>query len=291
VPRDGAGERGRRESHRGDGRNWDGRHWGHHGGNRIYIGGGWWDPWYYGYGYGWGWSGWWWPWGPGSVMYDRPYREGRGSGFGALDLDVWPGDAEIYVDGDRVGTADDFDGFPSYLWLPRGTYDVVIYLPGFQSIARQYSIYDGLVIDVNDRMERGQAVRPEDLPAKTHERRDERLRHEAEQQEAARRREEWRQRQEEHDRSSVAPGASAPGRDASDEARVHFSITPNDASVYLDGHFLGTASELEGLSAGLVVTPGSHHLEVVRPGFAAHETSFDSSPGEDVQLAVELEED
>ena len=39
---------------------------------------------------------------------------------------------QIYVDGNLVGTADDFDGFPDFLWLEKGTYDVVIFAPGFQ---------------------------------------------------------------------------------------------------------------------------------------------------------------
>jgi len=278
----------------------------HHRGRRAFASGGWCDPWYSGPGrgggWGWGWGGWWGPWGPAGVYYDGPYRRGgRGSGYGALDLDVWPGDAEIYVDGNRVGSADDFDGFPSYLWLPRGTYDVVIYLPGFQTIARQYSVYDGLVIDVEDRMERGQAVRPEDLPAKTHDRRDERLRNEAEIQERARRRDEWRQRQAEADMAppaEAAPGVAdtkgtgaAPERDSGSAARVHLVVVPRDASVYLDGNFIGTGAELVQLSAGVVVTPGSHRLEVVRPGYEAKEIDFESTPGEEVRLQVELDED
>jgi hypothetical protein len=231
------------------------------------------------------------------VIYDRPYHAGRGTGYGALDLDVWPGRAQIFVDGDVVGTADDYDGFPSYLWLPRGTYDVVIYLPGFRTIARQYSIYDGLVIDVEDRMEEGEAVRPEDLPAKTHERRDERLRNESEMQERARRRDQWRQRQDQIDSapatgdraSEAAPpvGAVAEGN----AARLHLQVSPSDASVYLDGNFLGTGREVAGLSAGLVVAPGRHTVEVVRPGYEAESLEFDGEPGEDVQLSVDLDEE
>lgn len=296
VRREGAGEvagrqphsRGSRDDHR------------RHGGGRIHIGGGFYDPWYYGYpyGYGWGfgWRGWWWPWGPGGVLYDRPYHGGRGNAFGALDVDLWPGETEIYVDGERVGTADDFDGFPSYLWLPRGTYDVVFYLPGFQTLARQYSIYDGLVIDVEDRLQRGDAIRPEDLPAKSTVNRDERLRRDSEREEAARRREEWRHRQDEADlpQGSAAP---APDRDSTappsgdSAARLRLDVTPDDASVYLDGNFLGTASELEGLSAGLVVAPGSHKLEVVRPGYVAEDLDFEGTPGREVQLKVSLDED
>jgi len=230
-------------------------------------------------------------------MYDRPYHSGRGSGYGALDVDVWPGETEIYVDGERVGTADDFDGFPSYLWLPRGTYDVVFYLPGFRTLSRQYSIYDGLVIDVEDRLERGDAIRPEDLPAKSTVNRDERLRRDSEREEAARRRDEWRHRQDEADLppagAARAPGSNGavPPPSGDNAARVRLDVTPDDASVYLDGNFLGTAAELEGLSAGLVVAPGSHKLEVVRPGYEAEDLDFEGTPGREVQLKVSLDED
>jgi len=228
-------------------------------------------------------------------MYDHPYRSGRG--YGALDVDIWPGETEVYVDGGRVGTADDFDGFPSYLWLPNGTYDVAFYLPGFKTLARQYSIYDGLVIDVEDRLERGEAIRPEDLPAKSTVNRDERLRRDEERGSAARRRDEWRRRQDEADQpqasTAPAPGSdgTAPAPSGDNAARVRLDVTPNDASVYLDGNFLGTAAELEGLSAGLVVAPGSHKLEVVRPGYTAEDLDFEGTPGREVQLKVALDED
>jgi len=55
----------------------------------------------------------------------------------------------------------------------KGTYDVAFYLDGYKTVARQISIYPGNVIDIDDRMESGPSVRPEDLATKTHERRDE----------------------------------------------------------------------------------------------------------------------
>jgi hypothetical protein len=299
VHRPGAGEvAGRQPSHGGR------SHSGNHRGG-YYYGGRYYDPWYYygspyGYGYGgWGWGwGWgrgsWWPWGPGGVIYDGPYhRGGRGSGYGALDIDIWPGETEIYVDGERVGTADDFDGFPTYLWLPRGTYDVVFYLDGFRTLSRQYSIYDGLVVDVNDRLERGEAIRPEDLPSKSTVNRDDRLRRDSERSESARRREDWRRRQDESD---LPPASNVPAPSVDDDgggnaARLRLDVSPDDASIYLDGNFLGTAGELEGLSAGLVVAPGSHRLEVVRPGYEAENVDFEGTPGQEVSLKVSLDEE
>ena len=59
-------------------------------------------------------------------------------------------EAEIWVDGKMIGIADDFDGFPNLLWLEKGTYDVVIYLQGYATLSRQYTVYPGLIIDVED---------------------------------------------------------------------------------------------------------------------------------------------
>ncbi len=40
-------------------------------------------------------------------------------------------------------------------------------------------------------------------------------------------------------------------------------MRPDDASVYLDDRFLGSARELRTLA----LSPGPHRVEVVRPGF------------------------
>jgi hypothetical protein len=292
VPRDSRHSGGYHGPDRDYGRG--GRH--HGGGRTIVVGGGWWyDPWYYGPWPGM-WGGAWWPWGP---YYRRPYYgeydDYRGDGeYGALDTDIAPDDVEVYVDGERVGTVDEFDGFPSFLWLPRGTYDVVFYRDGYRTLARQYSIYDGVIIDVEDRLERGESTRPEDLAATSTVRRDSRLQRDRERAEAARAREEWRERRERDESwdeeeldAEIEVRADAPR----DVARVHVRVTPDDASVYLDGNFVGTARELEQLSAGLVVAPGSHRLEVVRPGYESEDVSFDSDAGEALDLRVDLEEE
>lgn len=279
-------------------------HGGHHGGGggTVIIGRGWWyDPWYYGPGYGWGWGWGWanpWYWGPAAVRYDGPYR--GGSDAGALDLDLWPDDVEVYVDGEYVGEVDQFDGFPTFLWLPRGTYDVVFYRDGFRTLARQYSIYSGQVVDVNDRLERGESIRPEDLPSTSSTNRDARVERNRQRREAARRYEQWRERARYENEADEIDEDEL--EDLEDEleareddtqggsmARLRLSITPEDASLYLDGNFLGTAREVAQLSAGLVVPPGSHRLEVVRPGYEAEEVRFDGEAGEEVSLQVDLE--
>lgn len=257
--------------------------------------------WYVGPGWG-GWGGWggWWGWDPfWSGGYGYGYGHGYGYGprfsytqvypdpaarHGALDIDVSPERAEVWVDGERVGVADDFDGFPSYLWLERGTYDVVLYLDGYTTLARQYTIYPGLVIDVEDLLARGASVHPRDLGPKSTVNRDERLRRDREaQDEAARRASEgsgnW------SPRSSRDESLDARG----EPARVRLEVLPEDASVYLDGRFLGTGRELARLRAGLLIDPGSHTLEVVRPGYAPERRTLEVEAGSDQEVEVELE--
>ncbi|MCM2270370.1 MAG: PEGA domain-containing protein, partial [Thermoanaerobaculia bacterium] len=204
--------------------------------------------------------------------------------YGALDTDVSPERAEVWLDGRKIGVADDFDGFPNYLWLEKGTYDVVFYRPGFQTIARQYSIYPGLVIDVEDRMEAGEAVHPLDLESKSRVRRDERLRRDRERRESA---------------AGTAPqwapeerreGAGEPWLDARAEpGRLRLEVAPGDASVYLDGRFVGTGDDLARLRAGLLVDSGRHTLEIVRPGYGSVEREVEVESGEEAELRLELQ--
>jgi hypothetical protein len=237
---------------------------------------------YYGYGgwgYGnWGWGGYWGPWGGWggyTVVYPMAGRD-----HGALDLDVTPERAQVYVNGQLAGEADDFDGFPDFLWLENGTYDIAIYHPGFQTIARQITIYGGQVIDVGDRMTPGQETLPEDLVSKSTVNRDERIRRDRETEEEVEAGErEWRRQQAEESDELDARGE--PGR-----AIVH--VTPGDASIYLDGRFLGTGHELSRLRSGLIVDPGEHRLEAVRPGHESMNRSFEVDPGEEIELVLEL---
>ncbi|HKH46080.1 MAG TPA: PEGA domain-containing protein [Thermoanaerobaculia bacterium] len=82
---------------------------------------------------------------------------------GRLDLDVSPGRTQVYLDGQYLGIVDRYDGWPSYLWLEKGTYDLVFYLDGYKTLVRRVTIYPGAVLGLEDRLEPGPSVRPEDL--------------------------------------------------------------------------------------------------------------------------------
>jgi hypothetical protein len=320
VPRTGGGSdnsSGRQRPHNPSGGGRD--HW-HDGGG--YYGGGYYGGGYYGYGpryypyfgpsWGWGWGSWWWDdyYGYGYGPYSRaPYRDRYYDGYnttGALDIDVSPGKTEVWIDGRYTGTADDFDGFPQYLWLDRGVYDVVLFREGYKTIARQVTIRSGQVISMGDRMEPGDSVRPQDLATKTHDRRDERVRSEEERREEIARRgddgmDDWRdrarRRMEERDRYEGDDRRDDRREDRSEErgasengtGRLRLDIEPSDASVYLDGRFVGTALDLQRSRNGLRLEPGEHRIAVVRPGRQAEEQEFTVAAGEDVELEFELD--
>ncbi len=302
VPRSGEASRGRTPGTRGY--NPHGGSYGHDYGRYDYRGGGYYpggyDP--YGYLWGWGWWGWGWgsfgyypgyPWGGGPYYYPERVR----ADLGALDLDVRPEKAQVYLDGHLIGVADDFDGWPRYLWLEKGTYDLVFYYDGFKTIARQYSIYPGVVIDVEDSMVPGQSTRPEDLAATSTERRDERLERREERGEGTTSSEpDWRARMERERGEMEAPPATPskaerPYDARQKPARLVLSVVPPDAAIYLDGRFLGTGDDILRAQGTITVDPGDHELEVVRPGYASKTTSFSAEAGEEVDLKVELEKE
>lgn len=216
-------------------------------------------PYYYGYG----------------PYYRSHYRYyGRHEGaLGGFDLAIKPKKAEVWVNGQYVGLARNFDGGPDYLWLPKGTHQLIFYSPGYQTVERKLTAYPGVVIDLKMQLAPGESTPPQELAVP---------------------REEPPARRPARD-AAAPPGAggdvaevvvrdleAAPGR-------LRLAVDPADASVYLDGRFLGRGEELAALASGLVIEAGEHLLEVVRPGREPETVAFRAPAGETVELKVELD--
>lgn len=225
---------------------------------------GWWGPWWYGP-YYWGWGGQ--PLPPSGVGYPA-------TNLGGLDLNVKPKKAAVYIDGQYVGLVKQFDGYPSYLWLEKGTYELSFVREGYATITRTFEVRPGLVFDVRLRLHPGESVLPEERtaavggPAKSG--------------------------------TGVAPPSAAapastgprqPTVSTEETGRLQFVVEPADATVYLDGRLLGSGEELEALRAGLIVEPGRHTVEVVRPGYSPQEMTIFVEPGGELDLKVRLDED
>lgn len=200
-------------------------------------------PRHYGYGY--------YSYGP------RPYGN-AGVQAGAIDFDVSPADARVYVDGEYVGLVDDFDGSPSYLWLSPGTVELAFELEGYRTVVRDLRVVPGQVLGIGDTLQPDGAIAPA-VPRRGSPR-----------QPAG---SEWR-----------AP--SGPTDVRQQPGRLRLTIIPADAAVYLDGRFVGSAHQL---AQGLLVDAGHHELEVARPGRRPAAWSFDVAAGGDVERTIELQ--
>ena len=136
-----------------------GSHWGggRHGGGRIIY-----SPFfaypYWGWGYGWGWG-----FGPdGFFGYYGPYGYSSGSRYGygnnadwtVVDTDVSPEEARVFLDGRYVGTADDFDGHPDYLYLRPGAYSLEFRLEGYESATVSVNAKPGVKVNLNNKLKK-----------------------------------------------------------------------------------------------------------------------------------------
>jgi hypothetical protein len=128
----------------------------------FYGGRGFYGP-YFGFGYGYG------------PYYYGPYAYGPGggvdmnvammTGYGALNLDVKPGQAEVWVDGKFMAEAKDLDGYPSYLWLKEGVHHVVIYKGGYQRFEEDIEVQRGFKKDLRIHLDKGDSAAPGRRPA------------------------------------------------------------------------------------------------------------------------------
>jgi PEGA domain len=276
---------------------------------RIVVGGGWWGPW----GGGWGWGGPWGWWGPG---YWGPYGYGYGyrrgyrtvGSFAAIKTDVEPDEAELYLQGRYIGTADDFDGFPDYLYLKRGHYKLEFRLEGYRSYTAEVDAVPGQMIRISDRLEKEPGARRygsygerpvpggihryfarkgdtvEEITPYAERQRTDEASEEATAQPAPRGQaggEEWR--------SPGSKGAGPPG-EAPKEARVKFAVTPQDAAVYIDDHFAGLARQLTDLKLGLAVDPGKHQIQISRPGYESKSLEVTVGAGQTEEVSIKLEQ-
>ena len=283
---------------------------GFHGGfrGRIFVGPSW----------GWGWG---WP-----YYYGAYYAEGPGYGYGAfpsdwtvVDTDVSPEEARVYVDGRYVGTADDFDGYPDYLYLRPGQYKLEFRLEGYESQTVNVDARPGVKLDLTNKLRKIPGARqygsyenpqpeggvlrywgqrrgvPEPYDGGGPPRRDPRDRNDRDRNDI--------EAQPDGDQAPpAAPPVERPGssglrdegwrhpmpRAARQRARLLLSVEPADAAVYLDDRFIGTAEEVGGTDRGLPLAPGKHTITVSRPGFKDRSVEIDVSAGESKKIELSL---
>jgi len=209
---------------------------------------------------------------------DRPGGEESGPPT-AIRLLVDPPETRVYVDGNYAGKVDDFDGMSQRLYVPAGRHEITLQLDGYkthhiriyavgnQGLKLRYGMVKGNGEDAPEDL--AGPARPEDMnqrPARPGPSADDEsyvMRAVPEQMD---------------DREATARRPEA-------GAELRLSVRPDDASVYVDGEFRGTARQLSLLQ----LAPGRHHVEVVRPGFRTAERDVDVNYGTPASINVELE--
>ena len=238
---------------------WRGVWWGVH-----------WDPW-------WDWPAWY----VGSTRVSNP-------SLTVVDTDISPERAWVYLNGELIGTADDFDGFPDYLYLEPGRYTLEFKLKGYNSESVTIEAREGRFFPLDLELERVAGERPDpwyenrlkglpnrrvfgtggevsDPPASQGADRS--------------------LRRETRGGEERVPAARVPK-----DAVLDLRVAPDNAAVYLDGELVGTGEELRRLERGLAVPPGKHEIEALAPGKSARRLTVEVNTGETQQVVIELED-
>ena len=128
-----------------------------HRGVAVHVGG------YYGFGPYWGWGPWYWPpYGPYGYYPQGGVDHGLAmmAGFGAVDVDAKPNQADVWVDSKYVGEARNLDGYPSFLWLKEGEHTIALYKGGYRTFEEKIDVRRGMQTKLKVRLEKGQSEPP-----------------------------------------------------------------------------------------------------------------------------------
>ena len=273
---------------------------GYHGGYRYPYYRSYYRPYYYPYaypyyGYGFGFGGYGYGFGYyGALGYPATYGYADWTpDSGALDLNIKPKRAEVWVDREYVGTVDSYDGFPRYLWLRSGEHHLVIYLDGYETVARDVTLRVGEVMPIRFDLREGVATTPDELFA-TLPPQQVSVRETPEESEETRpeppSEDDWRASSRPPSRDQETVERSRVEVDQrSEPARLRLVVAPGDAVVYLDGRLLGSGEDLGRLHSDLLVDAGTHRLEVTRPGYRTFAREITVGDGEQLTVRAELE--
>jgi hypothetical protein len=86
------------------------------------------------------------------------------AGMGAVELNVKPNRADVWVDGKYVGEARDLDGYPSYLWLAEGEHRLAVHKGGFLVFDEPINVQRGMKTQIKLKMQPGDSPPPGPKP-------------------------------------------------------------------------------------------------------------------------------
>jgi hypothetical protein len=85
-------------------------------------------------------------------------------------------------------------------------------------------------------------------------------------------------------RMHLAPHATTPDITST----LKLDIEPGRAAVFLDGKFVGHASEFGGALHSMLISPGKHRIKVELPGYRSFDTEVNLLPGQKSEVKTEL---
>jgi hypothetical protein len=227
------------------------------------------SPWYGAFGYGY-------PYG----LYGYPFYPYYGYGYAldvltaSLRLEVKPREAEVYVDGYRAGTVDDFDGVFQRLRLRPGEHSLVLYLDGFHKVEQDIYIGHGATQSVKLEMAKlaaGEQTGPRPVPPPP-----------------AEREERYREQPQDPRRGRGAP---PPDITVQQEPPRNFgvlsvNVQPLDAEILIDGSPWTIPA---GDTRLFVQLPeGRHRVEIRKAGYATYSEEVAVQRGRTFTLNVSL---
>jgi hypothetical protein len=197
------------------------------------------------------------------------------SGPSLVEFEVSPNGALVYLNGVLVGSVEEFDGRPDYLYLDPGQYTLELRSPGYLTRTLRLSVNDGnkvvLALDLsNDPTVKAPSASPSSpgLPF-------------------------GRRFAPEFGPGKIErpPGAAAQAAGSSGllSTALELHVSPGSAAVYVDGVLVGTGEGLERLAGGIAVAPGPHRIDVVAPGHAAKTLQVEAKAGTKQELTITLE--
>ncbi|MCI0613733.1 PEGA domain-containing protein [bacterium] len=268
-----------------------GSHGGYHGGYHGYHGGyryRYYSPYYYRpylgfYGYGWGYPYY-------GYGFGYPAYSGYYYGYGEVKLEVKPKDAQVFLDGDYVGTVDEFNSWYQRMNVEPGKHRIVIREQGYQPYRMDLRVLPGQSYKIKEQMHPGNDVIPDNemrLPESEYRDQD---RYQDRYQDQGRYQNQERDREynrgyappdqdyRPEDRDQYNRNIEPYGSDGQQEGyqqnsagktMMTFQVEPRDATIYIDGNYYGTADGQNNNEIQVLLADGTHRLEVVRPGYAS----------------------
>jgi hypothetical protein len=278
-----------------------GYHYGHGHGHGYYPYYPYYRPYYYGYGYPYWGLGFSYGYGYGYAPYYGygPYADYAYNDAASIRVLVDNRDARVFVDGYYAGVVDDFDGLFQRLHVSPGRHELTVKADGFKTYRAKVYVGPGTTLKLHYDMVQGSGEVFQDLAgdagryARRDDPRDDRYAYRNDR-DANRDRDMSRDGDMTVDRDrSYAPrddqdrdpATDVPPPSEGETGTLRLDIRPDDASVYVDGRFQGSARQHDGVE----LPAGRHHVEVVRPGFRTIERDVEVEPGRTARLSLELE--